>query len=235
MDIWIYDLARGLRDRFTSEPGIEVSPAWSPDGRSIVFCQGEGGTFPHLVLRSLNGATSENLTPRDRFQFSPMFSLDGQSVFFERDSETGWDIYRLTLETKKIEPLLGGPDRKYQPQPSPDGKWLAFMSSATGPTQIYLQNLVDGSGRVRVSSNEGQYPRWSRDGRELFYVSEDHSVMSVSPGADGRWDEATPKELFRIREEIRGLSVFPDGKSFLISTWVPGTDDDLFHVVIAPK
>lgn len=235
MDIWIYDLTRGVRDQFTSEPGVEVSPAWSPDGRSIVFCMGEGGVFPHLVLRTLTGTTSEDLTPRDSFQFSPVFSRDGESVIFDRDAEPSSDIYRVNVKTKKIEPVINGREREFQPAPSPDGKWMAFTSSAAGSIQIYLQNLVDGSGRIRISSSAGQLSRWSTDARELFYISENNEVMSVVPGSDGRWDESTPKALFKVPAEVESFDVFPGGKSFLISTWVPGTDDDLFHVVIAPE
>jgi len=59
--------------------------------------------------------------------------------------------------------------------------------------------------------------------------------MSVEPAADGTWDEASPKELFKLSADVQSFAVFPDGKSFLISTWTPGTDDDLFHVVISPE
>jgi hypothetical protein len=59
--------------------------------------------------------------------------------------------------------------------------------------------------------------------------------MSVEPGADGRWGEATPRELFQVQHQVSGIDLFPDGQSFLISTWTPGADVDLFHVVIAPE
>ena len=203
MDIWIYDLVRGVRDRFTSDPGIEVSPSWSPDGRSIVFSQGEGGAYPHLVLRRLGSSETENLTPRDAFQFSPVFSPDGELIYFGRDVGFGADIYRLRLKTKKAEAVITSSYAEAQPQPSPDGKWLAFTSNATGTYEVYVQSLVDGSTRTRISDNEGQLARWREDGKELFYIAANNSVMSVVPDADGRWDTAKPRELFRIPQPVR--------------------------------
>lgn len=235
MDIWSYDLVRGVRDRLTSDPGIEVSPSWSPDGRSIVFSQGEGGAYPHLVLRRLGGSETENLTPHDAFQFSPVFSSDGGVVYFARDVGLGPDIYRLHLKTKKAEAVISSSHSEFQPQPSPDGKWLAFTSNATGPNEVYIQSLLDGSARIRISDNDGRMARWRRDGKELFYISASNSVMSVVPDADGRWGAAKPRELFRIPQPVREFDVFPDGRSFLISTTTQGAADPLIHVVIGPE
>ncbi|MGK2859861.1 MAG: protein kinase domain-containing protein [Thermoanaerobaculia bacterium] len=235
MDIWIYDLVRGVRDRFTSDPGVEVSPSWSPDGRSIVFSQGEGGAFPHLVLRGLGGSETVDLTPRDAFQFAPVFSPDDGMVYFSRDTGLGPDVYRLPLATKKAEAVISSSYSESQPQPSPAGKWLAFTSNATGPNEIYIQSLLDGSARIRISENDGRCARWRQDGKELFYISGNDGVMSVVPGADGRWDTAKPRELFRMSRPVREFAAFPDGESFLISTRTRGADDTLFHVVIGPE
>jgi Tol biopolymer transport system component len=235
MDIWIYDLVRGVRDRFTSDPGVEVSPSWSPDGRSIVFSQGEGGAFPHLVLRGLGGSETEDLTPRDAFQSASVFSPDGTMIYFSRDTGLGSDVYRLPLATKKAEVVISSSYSESQPQPSPDGKWLAFTSNVTGPNEVYIQSLLDRSVRIRISDNDGRLARWRRDGNELFYISASNHVMSVVPGADGRWDSATPTELFQIPRQLREFDAFPDGQSFLISTRTQGAADTLFHVVIGPE
>ena len=235
MDIWSYDLVRGVRDRLTSDPGIEVSPSWSPDGRSIVFSQGEGGAFPHLALRKVGSSKTEDLTPRDAFQFSPVLSPDGELIYFARDVGFGPDIYRLQLKTKKAEAVISSSHSESQPQPSPDGKWLAFTSNATGANEVYVQRLLDGSTRIRISDNNGQLAHWRKDGKELFYVSASNSVMSVIPDADGRWDAAKPRELFQIPQPVREFDVFPDGRSFLISTRTQGAADALIHVVIGSE
>ncbi|MCU1349747.1 MAG: serine/threonine protein kinase, partial [Acidobacteria bacterium] len=231
MDIWIYDLTRGVRDRFTSEPAIEVCPTWAPDGRSIVYAQGAGGSFPHLARRALGSTTSENLGARGTFQFSPNISPDGQTVFYENET----DIYRLIIPEKRSEPLLDSSFSEGEPNVSPDGAWLAFVSNATGTMEVYLQSLTGASERIRISAKGGGSPRWRHDSRELDYVSPEDAVISVTPGPAGRWDDATSTQLFRHPTRIQAFAVAPDAQSFLISDRAPGAVDSLFHVVIGVK
>ena len=231
MDIWIYDLARGIRDRFTSEPAIEVSPTWSPDGRSIVYAQGEGGRFPHLVLRPINGSTSEQLVPPGAFQFAPAFSPDGATLYYQRDVAGSTEIARMSMKTRVSEAVVHSGFRDGDPAVSPDGRWLAFVSTASGAREIYVQNLDEGSPRIRLSTTGGGNPRWRGDSKELFYVSLDRAIVSVVPGPAGRWEDATLTELFRVPATIRGFDAAPDGASFLISDWIPGPADDLFDIV----
>jgi len=232
MDIWIYDLARGTRDRFTSDPAIEVSPAWAPDGRSIVYAQAEGGSFPHLVRRGLTDAVSEDLTARGPFQFSASFSHDGQSLFYQSDSGKGSDIFRLALGSKKSEPAVATGFMEATPVVSPDGAWLAYSSNATGVHEVYLQSLGAGDAvRIRVSNSGGHDPQWRADGKELFYVGGSNAVMSATPGADGRWDDATLVELFRVPGNLQAFAAAPNGQSFLLSDRQAGAADELFHVM----
>jgi Tol biopolymer transport system component len=235
MDIWIYDLARGVRDRFTSDPAVEVSPTWAPDGRSIVYAQGPGGAFPHLVWRALGSTTSENLLSLGAFQFGPNFSPDGESIFYENETGTGADIYRLGLKTKRSEPVLNSSFDESEPSVSPDGKWLAFISNATGSREVYIQSLGSVPARIRISAKGGLRPRWRGDGRELDYIGPEQAIVSVVPDAAGSWEDAKATELFRLPVHIQAFAVLPDGQSFLVSDLTPGAGDSLFHVVLGVK
>ena len=232
MDIWIYDLVRGVRERFAGEPFNEVFPTWTPDGKSIVYGQAEGGTFPHLVLRRIGGPTAEDLTPRDSFQAASSFSPDGATLYYERDPGTGSRVYALSMANRESKPLLGSSYHEAEPAVSPDGVWLAYSSTTTGNREIYLHQFSDETSRIRVSDSGGSSPRWRKDGRELFYLSSDGRIISAVPGLDNTWNGATTTELFRYPAEIHGFDVTPDGDMFLISDWTPGPSDASIHVIV---
>jgi len=233
-DIWIYDLLRGGRDRFTSEPGIAITPVWSPDGQSIVYSTGGAGTLPRIVRRGLTSSTSESLTPPGRFAFAGSFSPDGSTMYFSSETpSTRSDIFRLDLRTRKAEPLLNSVSAEYHPQVSPDGKWLAFASDASGVSEVYLQSLTRNDlPRMRISTSGGELPRWRRDGGELFYVSAQNEIMSAVPQGGGEWNNAKLTELFRAPEDMLRFDARPDGQSFLMVEGAPGSGDSFFHVIL---
>jgi Tol biopolymer transport system component len=232
-NIWVYDLARAVRDRVTDEPGLAVGPVWSPDGRSIVYSAAAAGTLPHLVRRGLSASTSEELNAAGAFQFAGSFSPDGSSLFYtQSDMRTGADIFRLDMRTRKSEPVLNSKSLELDPQASPAGRWLAFTSDTTGQQEVYLQSLIDKDvPRVRVSTSGGTTPQWRRDGQELFYISANRSVMSVVPRVTGAWTETRATEIFHLPPNTLQVVANPDGQSFLLIEGTPGALDAVFHVI----
>ncbi len=233
-DIWIYDLARGVRDRFTSEPGLEVDPVWLPDGRSIVYSEAEGGSYPHMVRRALGAFASEELTKRGEFQFAGSFSPDASTLFYTRtDSHTQGDIFRLDMATRTSRAVLNSSFDEDDPQVSPDGKWLAFTSDATGSPEIYLHSLAGSDAApIRISASGGRSPRWRQDGRELFYLSPLHDLTSVVPRSDDNWSDTTITPLFRAPADTRHFAAAPDGQSFVMLEGAAAASDSLFNVVL---
>ncbi len=233
-DIWFYDLASGVRDRFTSDPGIEFAPVWSRDGKWLIYSQTQGGSLPYVVRRSLAGSEVEELTPPGRFQFPRSISPDGDTVFVvERNSRTKFDIYSLSMRTRKEEPIMRSAFAEGEPEISNDGKWLAYSSDVTGNTEVYLQSLAgEKSAHIRVSSDGGSTPRWNANGTELFYVSPDRKTLSVLRSASGRWDDAKRESLLTTPGNIRDYAPEPDGQTFVILQSNPQPNDSLFHVVL---
>ncbi|MEA2162731.1 MAG: eukaryotic-like serine/threonine-protein kinase [Thermoanaerobaculia bacterium] len=231
-DIWIYDLARAVRDRLTNDSGLALAPVWSSDGRSIVYSLA-AGTLPHLFRRDLTASVSEELVPPGTFQFAGSFSPDGNTLFFEQTvPRTKSDIFRLDMRTRTAQPLLNSSFGESEPRASPDGKWLAFTSDSTGSVEVYLQSLGAGDvHRVRISTSGGDSPRWRRDGKELFYVSRENAVMSVTPRMAGQWDETNIAELFHLPPDTLRFASSPDGQSFLLIEGAQGKGDAFFHVI----
>ena len=233
-DIWIYDLERGGRDRFTSDSGISLTPVWTPGDQSIAYAFGAVGSLPNVVRRSFTSPAAETLTRPGRFQFPDSFSPDGSTLFFSReDPATRSDIFRLDLRTRKAEPLLNSNADESDAHVSPDGRWLAFVSNASGGNDIYLQSLTQPElPRIRISTNGGSFPRWRRDGGELFYLSAQKTLLSVAPRAPGDWNNANVTALFRASADTLRYDAAPDGQSFLFVEGSHGASDGLFHVIL---
>jgi Tol biopolymer transport system component len=228
-DIWIYDLARGIRDRFTSEPGLALGPLWSPDGRSIVYST-IAGAPPHLVRRALTGSSPEDLMPPGSFQFAGSFSADGSTLFLRQFFWMKAELFRLDMQRRNVEPLhINGRD----PQVSPDGRWLAFSSDTEGGSEVYLQSLIDKNiPRIRISTQGGQNPRWSRSPGELFYLSQQKIVSKATPRVSDAWSDSTVTNLFEAPPNTLRFAVSPDGQSFLFIGGKPGMTDTFFHVIL---
>jgi Tol biopolymer transport system component/predicted Ser/Thr protein kinase len=232
-DLWIYDLARGVKDRFTTEPGFELHAVWAPDAASIVYSDAPGGSLPHLVQRSLATGIPHDVLPRGPFQFAGSFTRDGSALYFQAlNDRTKENILRLDTRTGKTTPVAASAFHELDPQVSPDGAWLAFVSDIAGQVEVYLLDLTrPNAERIRVSRNGGENPRWRADGRELFYLA-GQSVMSVVPGAPGDWSDVHATELFRASQDTGTFAVTPDGQSFLLMENRSGASDAFFHVVL---
>ena len=229
-DIWLYDIARGVRDRLTSDAGMEFAPLWSRDGTSVYHSNAQGGSVPHVVRRRADGSSPQQVTQPGRFRYAASVSRDGNTLYFmERSARTKTDIYRIRGGV--MEPLFVSDFFEEDAELSPDDQWLAYVTDATGRREVYVQNVAGGGERIRVSQNGGVAPRWSGDGAELFYASTDRRSVWVAHSASRRWNDVKTEPLFTTQSAIGDFAAFPDGRAFLMTESVPGPRDGLFHVV----
>jgi Tol biopolymer transport system component len=212
-DIWIYDLDDATRAPMMLTPTFETAPAWSPSGDRLVYSIIDVG---RLALISSGGGDAEPLVEGMLPQWTP----DGRSVLYTyRDPDTGFSaIYRLALEEGAQRPLFEihasgarGREGDYEeasPQISPDGRLLAYNTDQSGAWEVYVETFPDGSSRRQVSADGGEWPRWSRDGTSLFYLSDGRlmrtRLLDLSP-----LTFSTPEALFSLPEQ--GLVVGDNG------------------------
>jgi Tol biopolymer transport system component len=227
-DIWIYDVARETRTRFTSDPADELSSVWSPDAQRIVFNSGRKGRLD-LYQKATNGSGSEELLLADPpLNKHPMsWSPDGRFLlFFTEGAATSTDIWALPFQgDRKPFPLLQTPSSENIVQFSPDGKWMAYYSEegtlGAGHGRIYVSPFPGPSSRVQISTEDGAvvYPRWRRDGRELYYLNRDGDIRAAAIKVSGSILEGgTVQTLFRFsRPPVRyPYDVSADGQRFLV-------------------
>ena len=226
MDIWVYELARGIKTRLTFSEGFNSEPVWSPDGKTIVFQSNGSGRF-HLYMQASDGSGSATpLIADDAIEDNPLWSADGRYVVFERIAlgpQTGsrTEIWAVPLfGDRKAFPVIQakGLD-SLQPAVSPDDKWLAYVSLESGQLEVYVVPFLHGGGKWQVSTQGGVWPRWRRDGKELFYVALDNKVMSAEIAAQGEsLGIGRVQPLFQanpVSSPGRMYDVSADGKKFV--------------------
>jgi Tol biopolymer transport system component len=187
IDVWTWDASRRVKTRQTFDPRPDRAPAFSPDGRELVFSSLRSGVWQLYRKDLTSGRPEEPLTTGPGDKIVPTWSRDGRYVLFIYiGSTTAEDIWALPLEGDRTPfPILQTTAMETNPALSPDGQWLAFESPQSGRPEVIVtpfpssRRPLDATApRWQVSTQGGSRPRWSGDGRSLTYVSlDDGSLM----------------------------------------------------------
>jgi len=170
-DIWLYDIDRGVPTRLTFSDLDDHFPVWSPDGEYVYYAaEVDSSTAIFRKLADGSGDREEMLRLEGR-TIPGSITPDGQLLAFT--TETGgqnWNIGTIRLSEANAEPqmLLTSTFVEYGPKFSPDGRWYAYFSDESGNVEVYVRS-VDGRGKWQISNGGGYWPRWSPDGKELFF------------------------------------------------------------------
>ena len=227
-DIWIFDLARGTRTRLTFGTASQLSPAWSPDGKTI-FYQSNAKSGYHLYSKAADGSGSEQtvLESKDAEEAIPTCSPDGRYVVYLRRTGAGnqptIDVWALPLfGDRKPFPVVQSAFLKGGAAVSPDGKWLAYQTNESGRNEVYITAFPAGGAKWQVSTNGGVAARWRKDGKELFFLDPTDNVVAVDVNtANNAVHLGVSHPLFQasaIQRQSGPYDVTADGKKFLINT-----------------
>jgi Tol biopolymer transport system component len=223
-DIWFYDLARGLRTRFTFGPETALTSIWSPDGSRIVFNINRKGHFD-LYQKSSSGAGTEEVLLEDNLDKIPFsWSPDGRFILYRAGAgQTGRGLFLLPLSgDHKPVRFLNTKFEEGFGQFSPDGRWVAYRSDESGRSEVYVAPFPGPGGKWQISTAGGTLPRWRRDGTEIFYLAPDDTMMAATVDGKGATFEVhAVKPLFETHIAMGGryqYAVSADGQRFLINT-----------------
>jgi dipeptidyl aminopeptidase/acylaminoacyl peptidase len=227
-DVWIYDVARGVRARLTFNPGGAIGPRWSPNGDSIIFSSkpefsSNPSVHSKLIATPSSGAGTEQvLLEGNEGEYPDSWSEDGRFILYElNDPKTSWDLWVLPWADHRPRPFMQTNLRQEAGRFSPDGRWIAYRSTESGRSEVYVVPFPGAGGKWQISSAGGTYPRWRRDGREVFFLAPDNTLMAVSVSGEGPAFEIGPVlSLFKTRLRNRGrlpYDVSADGQRFLVN------------------
>ncbi len=219
IDVWIQDLVRSSKSRFTFSPELDAYPTWSPSGKEIAFGSQQPGRSD-IYLQSADGSGEPKaILLGPTIDHPTGWSPDGRTLLVSRsDPKTGNDLWfmRRKLDGSFEEPVafLHSTFNEQFGQFSPDGRFVVYVSDEAGRNGVYVRSFPDGEGKRQMSADGGNFPRWSRDGKEIFYVKGEALWAVPLNGA--------AVELFRSPGFLAGqlfhnYDVTPDGKRFLIT------------------
>jgi eukaryotic-like serine/threonine-protein kinase len=204
-DIWLMDLIRGGMTRLTFDAALDIGPVWSPDGMRIAFRSNRTGIYDLYVKPSNGSAAETRLVDSPYGKGVEDWSADGRwLVYSEGAPKTGGDLWALDLHSPDPTPrvVANTAAQETQAQLSPDGRWLAYSTNESSRFEVVVQPFPGAGGKWPVSTNGGLAPRWRADGKELYFVAPDATMMAVPVTTSGTSFEAgTPVPLFATRIE----------------------------------
>ena len=224
LSIWVKQLDHGPFSRL-SFGGQDRRPAWSPDGRMVAFIR-DSGNGGNVYARPADGSGTDHLIARiDRPIQEVTWSGDGRWLVVRTDNGTTGtgDLVgiRTSGDTTPV-PLVATEFTELHPAISPDGRWLAYASNESGSNEIYVRPFPQTSGgRWQVSNGGGIEPRWSADGRELFFL-DNGRLMAAEVHTAPTFEVLGLRPLldvsgFAIDPFHQSYDVASDGQSFLFT------------------
>jgi Tol biopolymer transport system component len=238
VDLWIVDIGRNVRTRFTFEPGLELSPVWSPSGDRIAYSANPEGHLDVFVKNANGAGQAEPLFESDATKYVSDWSPDGRYLAVTNIDPKGTTIADIWIVPvsgdEPPQPFIETPFVESGPVFSPDGQWLAYQSNESGRVEIYLTPFPGPGGKWQVSQNGGSEPHWRSDGGALYYRSPDSKLFVADVDAAGNAVEVgAPRQLIELPPDTGSGSawsyaVFSETDRFLVlqpiqSTTVPLT------------
>ncbi|HEV2176476.1 MAG TPA: protein kinase [Terriglobia bacterium] len=226
---WIYDLARETMTPLTFPPADCLNPVWTPDGKRVACYEANpaaGGRNISWIPADGTGGLQQLTQASALPQLPGSWSPDGKTLAFFRlraKSGTCCEIWTLPVNPDgtpgEPKPLLGQDSTGSftTPRFSPDGHWLAYQSTESGPPQVYVVPYPGPGGKRQISIANGTFPEWSKTGHELFFTQGNPlAIVSVSYSVQGNsFQPGIPTVLFsgnfQRRDPYGSYDVAPDG------------------------
>ena len=216
LQIWVHEIGSERITQLTFEPG-NGEPVWTRDGNWLSFMSYRNGPYD-IFHMPVDRSRPEGALLMDPLDQSPTsWSPDGKSLLFTvADPETRSDIWLFSTDDRNNpQPLIRTTASEFAARFHPSGNWIAFWSDETGRGEIFVTPFPGAGTVIPISTHGGNGPRWSRDGRELFYLSRD-SMMVVDIQTEPRFKASSPRALFEYK--YAGYDVAPDGRFVMIDT-----------------
>ena len=226
--IWVHDLANNRQTRLTFTGGAHLTPMWSPDGKQIAFTSNQQAA---IAVKTLGSSAPEQTlisSPKPIFQALSDWSRDGRYLMYEQGIGFNVDLWVLPLagDHKPFAYTSVASRGTF----SPDGRWVAYVGQEGGRPEIFVAPFPWTGAKWQISNGGGASPRWSADGKELFYFDLTGIVAVEVNGSGSAFQVGSSKQLFRL--PLRGIiareySPTHDGQRFIAISPSEGSSQSL--------
>lgn len=247
-EVYLIDFDGHNRVKVTNHRSIVLSPAWSPDGKTLVFTSYRDGN-PDVFTRDLFYGRERKLSHYSGLNIAPDWSPDGEKIVLTLSQDDGnSDIYIINLNGEKVNRLTSDWANDVSPCWSPDGGEIAFVSNRAGSPQIYTMEVK--TRKVRRLTFEGRYntsPAWSPKGDKIAFTGRKGNIFNIyTINKDGRelrqltfnsgsdespsWSPDGRHVVFSSnRSGVKKIYIMrADGSGERVITWGKGNDTDPF-------
>jgi len=237
--VWLVDVASGNRSRVTFGESDDWQPIWSRDGTRVQFGSYRNGTLD-LYQRPASGATPDALLLASEVQKDPSdWSNDGATVLFtENTAERLGDVVAVNVQTGARTVIAATEAVEQRARFSPDDRWVAYVSTEAGRAQVYVQPFPPTGAKWQITTDGGVEPKWSGDGKELFYLAPGRGIAVVSVDTTATFTYGPPTVLVPLRSigAAGGAQLFDvtsDGRRFLVREPAEAADPAApMHVIL---
>ena len=230
--LWIYDLFRDKQTRLTFGTNRDSYPIWTPDGKSVVFGSTKNGPYDIFEKRSDTTGSEELALQSGAAKYPTDVSPDGRFLAYTSTTPGNTKAAVSILPRfgdRRPYIFLQGEFNGGEGRFSPDGHWLAYSSDESGRPEIYVTPFPGGASKWQVSAFGGSTPRWRRDGKELFYMAADSTLIAAEVDSSGSvFQVGALRPLFHLvlrtgvtRLDLSGVVGYdaaPDGKWFVVNS-----------------
>jgi Tol biopolymer transport system component len=229
VDLWVMDLARNVPSQLTRGGGVVGSPVWSPDSRRLAF-----GRSNKIYVMNADGSAEPTVLADVRGVPTSWSSDEKYLVYGTPEGK----MFRWPLSAGTTPIPVGSRDiPSREGQLSPDGRYIAYTAVESGGNNVYLQPLPPATGRIQISATGGRSPRWSRTGRELFFISMSSGgpeVMAVDVTLGQVPPVGVPRRLFKLPPSfgVFAFDVSADGQRFVVPRLPAEAQDAPITVVL---
>ena len=216
-DLWILDLEHRNWEQasFEATKG-EHFGVWSRDGSTIIYAAAVKATFDLFRTSGQAPYKAEPALENDSDKYPTDYTLDGHFLLYTQVAKKG-DLWLMPMDGSNPFPLAETPFDEREGRFSPDGRWIVYSSDESGYRDIYVRSFSKPDRQYRISWGGGRLPRWSLDGKKLYYLTSDYKLMEVSvQRISSALKTGTPRFLFSIPGEDSEYEILP-GRKFLIN------------------